>query len=270
MTVKISRVRHVLITSIVFLCIIAVIVAIYNNQIKALRADAGEKVNRVIAKVDIAPGTRITRDMVEVVQVMNSLPKVRTFAYRIGEGDLSSDAVVKDTDKKINNDDKWVEGKVATERIYQGEWVNVDRLKAASDIAASDTRLYSIPLDSGATGGYNVSVEEEVDICVLYSTDTDTIDDYQKLPNNKIIDIVLAKKKIEDIRDESGNSATNNAAVVPGYVCFRLTYDEINKLELAKRQGTLFIGKVGDYYSGAPVETFMSGAVLPTIMPVAE
>ena len=70
---------------------------------------------------------------------------------------------------------------------------------------------------------------------------------------------------MEDIRDESGNSARNNAAVVPGYVCFRLTYDEINKLELAKRQGTLFIGKVGDYYSGTRTETFMSGSNLPNI-----
>jgi len=263
MTVKISRVRHVVITSIVFLIIIAVIVAVYNNQITLLRQDAGEKVNRVVAKVEIAPGTRITSDMVEVVQVSNSLPKVKTFAYRINQLELSSDAV--SGDKVQNNDNRWVEGKVATERIYQGEWINVERLKDASVVTDSNTRLYSIPLDSAATGGYNVNVEEEVDICVLYSTDDETIREYQNLPNNKIIDVVLAKKKIEDIRDESGNSAMNNAGVVPGYVCFRLTYDEINKLELAKRQGSLFIGKVGDYYAGTHAETFMSGATLPTI-----
>ena len=132
-------------------------------------------------------------------------------------------------------------------------------MKDATVVTESDTRLYSVPLDSGSTGGYNVNVQEEVDICVLYSTDKDTIRQYQTLPANKTIDVVLAKKKIEDIRNESGHSTMNTEGVVPGYVCFRLTYDEINKLEMAKRQGSLFIGKVGEYYSGEQAETFMTG-----------
>jgi hypothetical protein len=90
------------------------------------------------------------------------------------------------------------------------------------------------------------------------------ISEYQNLPQNKVIDIVLAEKKIADIRDESGNSAIGNGGVVPGYLCFNLTYEEINKLELAKRQGTLFIGKPGSYYkTGSQPETFMAGSNMP-------
>ena len=76
----------------------------------------------------------------------------------------------------------------------------------------------------------------------------------------------MAGRQIADIRDESGNSrkATNGAGVVPGYVCFNLTYDEINKLEIAKRQGTLFIGSAGNYYKdGVQSETFMVDASMP-------
>ena len=82
----------------------------------------------------------------------------------------------------------------------------------------------------------------------------------------KVIDIVLAEKQIADIRDESGNSRKEvaGAAVVPGYVCFNLTYEEINKVELAKRQGTLFIGSVENYYKeGSQAATFMTGATMP-------
>jgi len=263
MTVKISKVRHVLVTSIIFLIIIAVIVWAYNARIEKLEEDTGDIVWRVAAKTEIAPGTTITSDMVEKIKVQNVLPKVKTFAYRISETELASEMF--DGKAVPCNDDRYVLGKTATEKIYEGEWINVDRLKDPTQIADSSTRLYSIPFDSSTTGGYNVNVEEEVDICVLYDEDPDNIRQYQNLPNNKTIDIVLAKKKVEDIRDESGNSAKSNAAVVPGYICFRLTYDEINKLELAKRQGTLFIGKVGDYYSGERAETFMSGSTLPNI-----
>lgn len=263
MTVKISRVRHVLVTSIIFLIIIAVIVWAYNARIAKLEEDTADIVWRVAAKSEIAPGTTITADMVEKIKVQNVLPKVKTFAYRLYAEEMASELF--NGASVLCTDDRYVVGKTATEKIYSGEWINVDRLKSPTEIADASTRLYSIPFDSTTTGGYNVNVEEEVDICVLYDEDSDNIRKYQTLPNNKTIDIVLAKKTIEDIRDESGNSAKDNAAVVPGYICFRLTYDEINKLELAKRQGTLFIGKVGDYYSGERTETFMSSTALPNI-----
>ena len=84
------------------------------------------------------------------------------------------------------------------------------------------------------------------------------------MPNNKAIDIVLAGKRISDIRDESGNSAKNINGVVPGYVCFNLTYEEINKIEIAKRQGTLFLGNAENYYKvGSQADTFMPGAAMP-------
>lgn len=264
MTVKISRVRHVVITSIIFVLIIIGTVVLWKSEVDRLKMDAGEKVHRVAAKVDIAPGTRITSDMVELVEVHNVLPGVKDFAYRVSFAELASEKVA-DT-KEIKNDDLWVAGKVATEHIYKGEWINTVRLKDASEIDDSETRLYNIQLDSKATGAYNINLEEEVDICVIYD-DINTVRKYQNLPDNKLVDVVLAKRKIADIRDESGNSAMTNAAVVPGYVCFRLTYDEINKIELAKRQGSLFIGKVGDYYAGEPVETFMAGTKLPEILP---
>ena len=74
----------------------------------------------------------------------------------------------------------------------------------------------------------------------------------------------MAKKEIADIRDEAGNSQINNAAVVPGYICFKLSYDEINKIELAKRQGKVFVGIVDTYIEDPHTETFMEGIKLPT------
>ena len=137
-------------------------------------------------------------------------------------------------------------------------------LSLAEDFAIDNERIYSIPFDSLTTGGYNVNVGDKVDICVLYNDNDKTIKDYQTLEKNKVIDIVLAKKEIMDIRDEAGNSKINNSAVVPGYICFKLSYDEINKIELAKRQGEVFVGIV-DVYSGDPHnETFMAGSTLPT------
>lgn len=266
MTVKISRVRHVLITSIVFVLIIIVMGVIWDKQVKDLENAAGMEVYRIKALVDITPGTKISSDMVEQIKVRNALDGVRDYAYREYKDDFTSEAVNGDPAKQ--NDNKWVVGKVATEHIYKGEWVSTKRLKIASEMDDSATRLYNIPLDSKATGAYNISLEEEVDICVLYNGDG--ANKYQNLPANKLIDVVLAKRKIVDIRDESGNSAMTNPAVVPGYVCFRLTYDEINKIELAKRQGTLFVGKVGSYYAGETTETFMADKELPTILPAVE
>ena len=63
---------------------------------------------------------------------------------------------------------------------------------------------------------------------------------------------------------ESGNSKLTNSAVVPGYICFKLSYDEINKIELAKRQGEVFVGIVDVYSGDAHAETFMAGTTLPS------
>ena len=274
MTVKISRVRHVLITAIVFIIGIICMAIMWGNQVDDLNEQLGDQVRRVSALRDIEPGTQISEDMVQIIETPNPLGGVNGYAYRKYEAEnLSEKLKPTEEEEKLRKergpDNKWVVGKIATEHIYKGEWVNVNRLKLPTEIDDSNTRLYNIPLDSKATGAYNISVGEEVDICVLYNGDSSN--KYQTLPANKLIDVVLAKRKIEDIRDESGNSAMNNAAVVPGYVCFRLTYEEINKIELAKRQGNLFVGKVGSYYEGDTTETFMADKDLPTILPkVAE
>lgn len=261
---KISRVRHVVITSIIFLIIIAIIVMVYNAQLAAIPENAKTLVNMVIAKRDIAPGTKLTENDIEVKQIQPIFKDVKNVAYRL-EKNTPASREVNSESTAIPNDNLWALGKVATERIYEGEMVIVTRLKEEKDYFSSNERLYSVPFESATTGGYNVDVGEAVDLCVLYEDDTDVIRPYQNLPANKAIDIVLAKKTIIDIRDESGNSAIGNAAVVPGYICFKLTYDEINKLEIAKRQGQIFIGKVGDYIGNPHAETFMSGAAMPTI-----
>ena len=70
---------------------------------------------------------------------------------------------------------------------------------------------------------------------------------------------------IQDIRDETGTSVLENSATKPGYLCFKLTYEEINKLEWAKECGTIYIGKSKQYASEAYEETFMKGMTLPSI-----
>jgi len=139
------------------------------------------------------------------------------------------------------------------------------KLALAKDMTTDDTRLYAIPFDSENTNGYNVELGDVLDICIVYSDDSRTIDDYQKLPDNKVIDVVLVGKTVADIRDEAGNSRkAQGLEVMPGYLCFNLTYEEINKVELAKRQGTLFVGNPEKYYKeGSQEETFMVNAKMP-------
>lgn len=267
---KISRVRHVIITSIIFLIIILIIVTVYNNMLEEIEKDTKEMVNRVIATEDIMPGDMITVDNVTVKQVQN-IVGTQNLVYRLYKNEACWESV-DDTNAYMNGeiklsyptDDRWADGKIATSKIYKGEMIVADDLRLSETIAAGKERIYSIPFDSLATGGYNVNVGDKVDICLLYNANDKSIKDYQELEENKVIDIVLAKKEIMDIRDESGNSKKDNSAVVPGYICFKLSYDEINKIELAKRQGKVFVGIV-DVYSGDPhEETFMLGETLPT------
>ena len=129
MTVKISRVRHVLITSIIFVLIIIVMGFLWDKQVKDLEKDAGDEVHRVEALVDIKPGTEITSDMMEQVKVRNAVDGVKDYAYREYAEDYTSEDA--NGEPAMQNDDKWVVGKVTTEHIYKGEWINTKRLKLA-------------------------------------------------------------------------------------------------------------------------------------------
>ena len=260
---KISRIKHVIITSIIFLVIIAIIVGIYNSMLQAIRRNTQEMVYRIVAKEDIAPGETITDKNVERVQVQNIL-RADSLIYRLYQQDTNAEQVDSKDGKTVATD-LWAVGKVATEKIYKGEMLLNKKLALPQNVTGDDTRLYAIPFDSQNTNGYNVELGDVLDICVVYSDNSRTIDEYQNLPDNKAIDIVLAGKQVADIRDESGNSRKSQGlAVVPGYLCFNLTYEEINKIEIAKRQGNLFVGNPEKYYKeGSQAETFMVNAKMP-------
>jgi len=290
---KISRVKHVIITSIIFLIIIGIIVFAFASTIDMMKKDVGTKYNRVIATEDIEQGKVINAGNVTLVQVEGAFSE-DNMVYRLKKDDLTRNLAEETPDnetvqaiklkeakeEKLTDeekilitpaeDERWVIGKVAKEKIYKGEPIIEDKIVLAEDMVTDETRLYAIPFESSNTGGYNIALNEKVDICVLYSNNYKTIAEYQNLPQNKVIDIVLAGKKIADIRDASGNSRKRQSknsqqAVVPGYICFNLTYEEINKLEVAKRQGTLFIGNPeNNYKDGTQSETFMSEAQMPS------
>lgn len=250
--VKSNKIKHILVTSIIFLIIIAIIVLAYQSQLNNISDDLKESEPRVVVTADIKAGEKLVFGTGGNVELQNMPPVIKaenlaTSLDEIGAG-------------------------IALEPMYKGEIVVKSRVGTESQIYKNGERLYSIKLDSSSTGGYNISEGEYVDICVLYKEGkvmiNPIVNDYQNLPKNKLIDVVLAKKLVKDIRDEAGVSVYENAAVKPGYVCFKLSYEQINKLELAKKQGTLFIGKVGDSYMGdAHKETFMEGAELPIITP---
>lgn len=269
---RMSRVKDIVVTSIIFLVIIAVIVGVYSSTLATIKSNTEEMVYRVIAKTDIKPGDRITSENVERVQIQNVL-RADGMIYRLSQADVHVESVADaaNSDSSISmiqsEDDLWAIGKVANEKIYKGEVLLNSKLVKEENRVGDETRLYAIPFESSNTGGYNIDVGERVDICLLYDDNEKTIAEYQRLPDNKVIDIVLAGKQIADIRDESGNSrkSVDGAAVVPGYVCFNLTYEEINKVEVARRQGTLFIGNTENYYKeGTQDSTFMLEAAMPT------
>lgn len=240
---KISKVKHVIITSIIFLLLIAALVWYYQTELDKIPDGAKDKKKVVVAITDIKPGTQITE---------NNYNRYVQLQEKVSLGEM------KDEVTKLED----IVGKVAIDTIYTNQTVLARNVKPTSEVYAKGERLYTIPFDSATTGGYNIKNNELVDICISYNDFSfEKPNTYQpNLDPNKKIDIVLAKKRIVDIRDESGNTITTNEAVVPGYVCFRLTYDEINKLEVAKKQGTLFIGKVGYYQAvDAFEETFMKG-----------
>lgn len=277
--------------------IIAVIVAVFTSTIQMLQEGTEKKFNRLVATQDIDQGKVITSDMLKAVEI-GEIEGQENAIYRKNKNDNNKRNSVDDTevlkdalayvanaiaggkteveaekeakakfniDVSIPKDDLWAVGKIAKEKIYKGEILISDKVVHSEDIIAEETRLYAIPFDSSNTGGYNITLGNKVDICVLYTDNYKTISEYQNLANNKVIDIVLAEKTIADIRDENGNSRKESDGVLPGYICFNLTYEEINQVELAKRQGTLFIGTPENYYkNGSQSATFMPGQAMPT------
>lgn len=246
-----------------FLLVIAALVWYYQTELDKIPDEAKDKRLRAVAITNIQPGTEITTD---------NWSKYIAFKDKISLGDYDDEIFVReasDIPKGEKYDGKKEEANavaalcgVVVDPIYLNSTILKRAIKPTTEIYAKGERLYTIPFDSSTTGGYNIKNNELVDICIKYNEFTfEKPNTYQpNLDNNRKIDVVLAKKRIVDIRDESGNTIKTNEAVVPGYVCFRLTYDEINKIEVAKKQGTLFIGKVGYYQAtDAFEETFMKG-----------
>ena len=139
---KISKIKHVVVTSIVFLCIIACIVAVYNSCIEMLMKEKnGDYVYRVVATKDIEIGELITFNNVERVE----LPDVKKITnlgriYKLQESDNHVESVqetlynlekAKEIGETINmrkDDGLWAIGKVAKEKIYEGEILIAQRI----------------------------------------------------------------------------------------------------------------------------------------------
>lgn len=261
--VKISRVKHVIITSILFLLVIAALVWYYQTELDKIPDEAKDKRVRAVAKINIQPGTELT---------VENWSQYIEFRDKISLGDFEDEIFVREAadlpkGEKYNKEAEETSAVksllgVVVDPIYAKSTILKRTIKPTTDVYAKGERLYTIPFDSSTTGGYNIKNNELVDICIKYNDFSfEKPNTYQpNLDNNRKIDVVLAKRRIVDIRDESGNSIKSQEGVVPGYICFRLTYDEINKIEIAKKQGTLFIGKVGYYQAtDAFEETFMKG-----------
>jgi len=270
--VKKSTLKTILLISIIFLAIIAIIIAFYNNRIKALQEQTERMVIRIEAKTDIEPGTIITENEVRKVQVQDVL-KIDDLLYKLQRNepvDEEGNQLSEDQLKNWEDDGRWAIGKRANQKIYEGEFVSASKLLTEDEYYDFNERLYAVPFSSDTTGGYNISRGEYVDIVVRYKADMKSSNPtinaiYDSLEPNQLTDIVFAKRRIEDIRDETGVSVMQNSATKPGYLCFKLTYEEINKLEWARECGTIYIGKSEKYASEPYPETFMRGIELPSI-----
>ena len=172
---KLSRIRHVLITAIIFSLIIVAIMVLWRTEVTMLRNSTEEMVYRIVATSDIQPGETISLNNVERVQMQNVM-KANGMIFKLKKGDSNQEFVkITDTNKEKGNPNLWAIGKVASEKIYKGEILLNAKLALKSNVVADDTRLYSIPFNSETTGGYNVSVGENVDICLLYKEDARSI-----------------------------------------------------------------------------------------------
>ena len=165
---KISRIRHVVITSIIFLCIIAVIVLVYNSTLTAIRNNTQDVVYRVVATKDIEPGEEITSENVERVQIQNVI-HADGMIYKLNQVDSHGQFVEEEKNNDTNTDESlWAIGKVAKDKIYKGEILLAKNIVLKQDVVSNDTRLYAIPFESATTGGYNITLGEVVDICVFF------------------------------------------------------------------------------------------------------
>jgi len=137
---KLSRIKHVIITSVIFLIIIACIVNVYNGMINAMERYMVEKdVFRVIATRDIEAGEIITSDKVELVQIPDFFPN-SGMIYKLHKSDNRVESVAETyrLDAEFisirKDDDLWAIGKVAKEKIYAGEILRIQKLSEKSDI----------------------------------------------------------------------------------------------------------------------------------------
>ena len=140
---KISRVRHILITSIIFLIIIACLCVVHDLQMQIIKEECGEKLYRVIATENIDVGELITEENVEEIVIYDSVD-VRGSIYRLMEFDNhveSFDETLRLHERNGNDDiiveskdDLWALGKVAKEKIYKGEILLNQRLEIKSDV----------------------------------------------------------------------------------------------------------------------------------------
>ena len=274
---KNSTVKKLVLEAAIFFIVILVIVSFFQNKIERLESKSKDEVWRVVARTEITPGTTITEEHVKRILVQDVVD-VEGLVYRLGKNvdtdEFGNKIQDKDELAKALNDERWCIGKVATQRIYENEFLMSSKLISQDEYYGYNERLYAVPFDVETTGGFNVSQGEEVDIVVRYKADINTNDVklnntirqiYASLKPNQLTDVVLSKRVIQDIRDETGTSVLENSATKPGYLCFKLTYEEINKLEWAKECGTIYIGKSKQYASEAYEETFMKGMTLPSI-----
>lgn len=224
---KVSKLKHVILTSMFFIVVIFFLVYYYENKIKDIPKFDATTEPRVVATKDLPIGTIITPNDVTIkdVPVSEILPKtIKDINDVIG--------------KKVVNG-KPVRVKV-TDRFFIGEFITENRLETEDRWYNDKDRIYALKFDSETTGGFNVSNGELVDIYVLYNKNPNGED-----LNKKALDILLSKRRVLDIRDDTGISITTNPEVKPGYLVFSLTYDEISKIEDAKKQGKIYIGKYG-------------------------
>ena len=219
---KVSHIKHIIIVSMIYNLIIIGLVWYYSSY--AANIEKADLVSVVATARDISQGTVIGQEDVVL--------------HKIYSADVHPQAV---------KDLKDVLGKRAVDRFLAGETVLSSKILPEDKWFNDLSRLYAVRVDADSTGGYDVKRYEDIDICVEYSTPSA---DY------KLVDVVLAKRKVMDIRNESGTSIQYDSTIKPGFLVFQLTYEEINLVKQAQKQGKLFIGKYGSPMQPKAPETY--------------
>ena len=156
--------RHVVITCIIFLIIIAIIITVYNNQLEAIQRDTKELVYRVVATEDIFPGEMITGENVKVVQIQD-IVEADNLVYRLNQKDAYLESVDKTTEYHNQlaagnakpfypTDDRWANGKTAIAKIHKGE------LLVADDLKSIGLDLWDIKFEFGYNNGEVILIDE--------------------------------------------------------------------------------------------------------------